>query len=280
MKKFFKTVGWILSLPFVLLIFGLRISRVKAKYKKYLTNSDYMPIEVRYKLVYNLVKNVLYIKRYKVSSSGLKNLPQNPGLYVANHKSNIDPLIIFKLLYENARIPYFRFVAKAELNSNNYLSYAFKLVDTIFIDRENIRNTYKKFEEEINLKEDKRSIVIFPEGTRIIDPEKMIDFHEGSFRIAYKFLTPIIPTIIAGSIDLSKDKQPKNYKNKNKIIYVNFLKQIKPQDYATVAINHTTKNIHDLVLAEYLRIFNLIKDNKQNIVVFSEEDEKNKDRRY
>ena len=107
----------------------------------------------------------------------------------------------------------------------------------------------------------------------------MIEFHEGSFRIAYKYLVPIIPTVIVGSIDLNKEKQPKNYKNKNKIIYVNFLKQIKPQNYATVAINHTTKNIHELVYTEYLRIFNLIKENKQKIV-FLEEDEKSRDRRY
>ena len=252
---------------------------MKAKYKKYLTNPESMPIEIRYKSVYNLVKNVLYIKHYKISSSGLNDLPLNPGLYVANHKSNMDPLVIFKLLYENTKIPYFRFIAKAELDSKSYLSYAFKLVDTIFINRENVRDTYNKFKEEINLNDDKRSIVIFPEGTRVIDPEKMIEFHEGSFRIAYKYLAPIIPTVIVGSIDLNKEKQPKNYKNKNKIIYVNFLKPIKPQNYATVAINHTTKNIHELVYTEYLRIFNLIKDNKQKMV-FLEEDEKCKDRRY
>ena len=279
MKKFFKTVGWILSLPFVLLIFGLKVSRMKAKYKMYLTSPESMPVEIRYKSVYNLVKNVLYIKHYKISSSGLNDLPLNPGLYVVNHKSNMDPLVIFKLLYENTKIPYFRFIAKAELDSKSYLSYAFKLVDTIFINRENVRDTYNKFKEEINLNDDKRSIVIFPEGTRVIDPEKMIEFHEGSFRIAYKYLVPIIPTVIVGSIDLNKEKQPKNYKNKNKIIYVNFLKQIKPQNYATVAINHTTKNIHELVYTEYLRIFNLIKENKQKMV-FLEEDEKSRDRRY
>ena len=279
MKKFFKTVGWILSLPFVLLIFGLKVSRMKAKYKMYLTSPESMPVEIRYKSVYNLVKNVLYIKHYKISSSGLNDLPLNPGLYVVNHKSNMDPLVIFKLLYENTKIPYFRFIAKAELDSKSYLSYAFKLVDTIFINRENVRDTYNKFKEEINLNDDKRSIVIFPEGTRVIDPEKMIEFHEGSFRIAYKYLVPIIPTVIVGSIDLNKEKQPKNYKNKNKIIYVNFLKPIKPQNYATVAINHTTKNIHELVYTEYLRIFNLIKENKQKMV-FLEEDEKSRDRRY
>jgi len=252
---------------------------MKAKYKKYLTSPESMPVEIRYKSVYNLVKNVLYIKHYKISSSGLNDLPLNPGLYVVNHKSNIDPLVIFKLLYENTKIPYFRFIAKAELDSKSYLSYAFKLVDTIFINRENVRDTYNKFKEEINLNDDKRSIVIFPEGTRVIDPEKMIEFHEGSFRIAYKYLVPIIPTVIVGSIDLNKEKQPKNYKNKNKIIYVNFLKQIKPQNYATVAINHTTKNIHELVYTEYLRIFNLIKENKQKMV-FLEEDEKSRNRRY
>ena len=173
---------------------------MKAKYKKYLTNPESMPIEIRYKSVYNLVKNVLYIKHYKISSSGLNDLPLNPGLYVVNHKSNMDPLVIFKLLYENTKIPYFRFIAKAELDSKSYLSYAFKLVDTIFINRENVRDTYNKFKEEINLNDDKRSIVIFPEGTRVIDPEKMIEFHEGSFRIAYKYLAPIIPTVIVGSI--------------------------------------------------------------------------------
>lgn len=264
---------------------------MKAKYKKYLTSPESMPVEIRYKSVYNLVKNVLYIKHYKISSSGLYDLPLNPSLYVANHKSNMDPLVIFKLLYENTKIPYFRFIAKAELDSKSYLSYAFKLVDTIFINRENVRDTYNKFQEEINLNDDKRSIVIFPEGTRVIDSEKMIEFHEGSFRIAYKYLTPIIPTVIVGSIDLNKEKKPtiqqqwhdKNIypklMNKNKIIYVNFLKPIKPQNYATVAINHTTKNIHELVYIEYLRIFNLIKENKQKMV-FLEEDEKSKDRRY
>ena len=280
MRRFFKTVGWILSLPFVLLIFGLRILRVKPKYKKYLTNPESMPIEIRYKAVYNLIKNVLYIKRYKISSTGLNDLPINPSLYVSNHKSNMDPLIIFKLLYENTKIPYFRFIAKIELSKKKYLSYAFKLVDTIFIDRNNVRNTYNILQEEINLKEDKRSIVIFPEGTRVIDPEKMIDFHLGSFRIAYKYLIPIIPTVVVGAIDSEKAKQPNNYKNKRGVVYVNFLKQVKPQDYATVAINHTSKNIHDVVLDEYLRIFNLIKDNKEKPVVFLEEDEKSADRRY
>ena len=280
MKKFFKTVGWILSLPFVFLIFGLRILRVKPKYKKYLTNPDSMPIEIRYKSVYNLIKNVLYIKRYKISSTGLNDLPINPSLYVSNHKSNMDPLIIYKLLYENAKIPYFRFIAKIELSKKKYLSYAFKLVDTIFIDRNNVRDTYNVLQEEINLKDDKRSIVIFPEGTRVIDTEKMIDFHPGSFRIAYKYLIPIIPTVVVGAIDSEKDKQPNNYKNKRGVVYVNFLKQVKPQDYATIAINHTAKNIHDVVLAEYLRIFNLIKDNKEKPAVFFEEDEKSGDRRY
>ena len=280
MKKFFKTVGWILSLPFVFLIFRLRILRVKPKYKKYLTNPDSMPIEIRYKTVYNLIKNVLYIKCYKISSTGLNDLPINPSLYVSNHKSNMDPLIIFKLLYENTKIPYFRFIAKIELSKKKYLSYAFKLVDTIFIDRNNVRDTYNVLQEEINLKEDKRSIVIFPEGTRVIDPEKMIDFRTGSFRIAYKYLIPIIPTVVVGAIDSEKNKQPNNYKNKRGVVYVNFLKQVKPQDYATVAINHTSKNIHDVVLDEYLRIFNLIKDNKEKPVVFLEEDEKSADRRY
>ena len=166
-----------------------------------------MPIEIRYKSVYNLVKNVLYIKHYKISSSGLNDLPLNPGLYVANHKSNMDPLVIFKLLYENTKIPYFRFIAKAELDSKSYLSYAFKLVDTIFINRENVRDTYNKFKEEINLNDDKRSIVIFPEGTRSKDGN-MIPFKEGAMKLATKSKAPVIPIAMRGTSDIFESHLP------------------------------------------------------------------------
>ncbi|MBP5256947.1 MAG: 1-acyl-sn-glycerol-3-phosphate acyltransferase [Mycoplasma sp.] len=278
MKKFFKTIGWALSIIFVLLIFAMKIHGVKRKCKKYLMDPQSMSIDVRYHIVYKLAKYTLFIKRYSVESQGTVDLPNIPSLYVANHKSFIDPIVLFKILYENAKIPYFRFVAKQELLNRSFVSAALKLVDTIFINRSNFHSTFAAFNE-INFKKDNRTIIIFPEGTRIYDAEKINDFHPGSFRIAYNSLIPIIPVAIVGLND-NRNKKLKSYKNKSRIIYVSFLKQIKPQEYGNTNINYTATGAHDQISDEYMRIFNLIKDNKKHIKVFEQKDEPTKEVRY
>lgn len=281
MSKFFKTLGWMFAVLFILIIYAYRANRIKAKYKKYLTDPTSMPIEIRYRAVYKLAKGALFIKRYKVESQGAVRLPSVPGLYVANHKSILDPIVLFKVLYENAKIPYFRFVAKQELSDKSYIAAALKLVDTIFIDRENFRTTLTIFQNEINFKEDKRTIIIFPEGTRVHNPNEIADFHAGCFRIAYDSLVPIIPVVIVGSIDQNKTtKYQGNYKNKAGVIYTHFLKQLKAQEYANTNINYTTIEIRNRIVKEYNRIFNLIKDNKPNAHVFNETDDFSKENRY
>ena len=281
MSKIFKTLGWMIAVPFVLIIYACRANSIKSKYKKYLTDPTSMPIEIRYRAVYKLAKGALFIKRYKIQSQGAVCLPSVPALYVANHKSTLDPIVLFKVLYENAKVPYFRFVAKHELSDKSYIAAALKLVDTIFIDRENFHTTLTIFQNEINFKEDKRTIIIFPEGTRVHNPNEIADFHAGCFRIAYDSLVPIVPVVIVGSIDHDKNtKYECNYKNKTGIIYTHFLKQLKAQDYANTNINYTTAEIRSRIVKEYNRIFDLIKNNKPNSHVFEEIDDFSKENRY
>lgn len=280
MGKFFRFIGWLIAVPWVSLAFVISASLAKGKSKKYLVNPESMPIEIRYRTIYKLAKKFLFIKRYKIQSQGSINLPNVPAFYVTNHKSNMDPIVLFKILYENTKIPYFRFVAKQELSNNSLLAYLLKLIDTIFIDRNNFRSTLLVFNNEINFKTDKRSIIIFPEGTRNYNPEKIIDFHIGSFRIAYNSLVPIIPVAIAGLTDKNKESKKYGYKNKNKIAYISFMKQIKPQEYANININFTVTQAHDIISNEYMRMFNLIKDNKKHPHVFEQKDEPAKGTRY
>ena len=278
MKKFFKTIGWVLSFIFVILFFAIKTHGVKRKYKKYLMDPQSMPIDLRYRIVYKLAKCTLFIKRYSIESQGSISLPNMPALYVANHKSFMDPIVLFKVLYEKTKVPYFRFVAKKELSDKSFVSAALKLVDTIFIDRSNIHSTFAILNE-INFKKDNRTIIIFPEGTRIYDPEKIDNFHPGSFRIAYNSLVPIIPIVIVGLND-NKNKELKPYKNKSRVVYVSFLKQIRSHEYGNTNINYTTTEVHDQISDEYMRIFNLIKDNKKHLNVFDEKDEPTKEERY
>ncbi len=280
MSKFFRVIGWFIAVPWVFLALIISVNLTKGKCKKYLVNPESMPIEIRYRTIYKIAKKFIFIKRYKIQSQGAFNLPNIPAFYVANHKSDMDPVVLFKILYENAKIPYFRFVAKQDLSNHSFFAYPLKLIDTIFINRNNFHSTLLVFKNEINFKTDKRSIIIFPEGTRNYDPKTVMNFHSGSFRIAYNSLVPIIPIAIAGLIDTNEKSKKYGYKNKSKIAYVSFMKQIKPQEYANININFTVTQAHDIIFNEYMRMFNLINDNTKHPHVFERKDEPAKGTRY
>ena len=63
------------------------------------------------------------------------------------------------------------------------------------------------------------SIFIFPEGTRNKTPETLLDFKEGSFKIAEKSGCPIIPVTLVNASDIFEDHLPKVKKTRVVIEY-------------------------------------------------------------
>jgi 1-acyl-sn-glycerol-3-phosphate acyltransferase len=55
------------------------------------------------------IKRFLYIKRIQIDVDGLSLLPKTPSLIIANHKSNIDPIALFKILYTHKNSRYNEF---------------------------------------------------------------------------------------------------------------------------------------------------------------------------
>lgn len=275
--KFFKAIGHWLALPFVCLIFGIRMLKVKSKYNRYLNYPDSFPIDERYYFIYKLVKNALFIKNIKVESTGFSKSPAIYSLYVVNHKSSIDALIIFKLLYESKQIPYFRFVAKDELNKKiNRFNMCFRLIDTIFINRADIRSISKIYNS-VNISKDKRSVVVFIEGTRIYENNKLGEFHAGSLSFAYKSATPIVPIVLYGSSGLMKDDKVKIKINKKyKKVYVNCLDKLKPNSYITTTTIHTTNFLYEIMNKELQRMDTILSKSRKNVHLFDELDNNSK----
>lgn len=263
--RYFKLFLHCLGVPFVFIALLWRFLFIKKKYRKYANNPSSYPKEDRYLAVYKLAKNYLYIKNIKYYSTGFSDCPTVPALYLCNHKSAIDPVIMFCRLYETPNVPYFRFVAKQESNKGR-IAYAFKLIDTIFIDRTNLRQNLEIFKNEIKPKDDKRSIVVFVEGTRVYENNNIGEFHSGSVKLGYDHFLPIIPVVISGSSGLNSDDKNKKFKNKNKQVFLTCLKPIVSTKYMTIQIISFTEQLKDLYIKELNRINDIVQKCKHKYV--------------
>jgi 1-acyl-sn-glycerol-3-phosphate acyltransferase len=179
---------------------GISIIRVRGKARKYRRNPNSCFLDQRYHFLYAQVKKLLFLKRITVLSNGVTKIPSSPCLFVYNHKSNIDAVILLKYLleYRNTVNPNFKFVfiGKTELQKKrNFIKDTLDLADTIYIDRADLRQQFKMFEKQNERIKDKYSIVIAPEGTRNKEDD-FGEFKPGSIKVAFHNMIPIQPIVL------------------------------------------------------------------------------------
>ena len=179
-----------------LLFLGVCALFVKKKY--YVKNSRFY----RRLLVFN-TRIALWLCGVKYKVHGEQKL-QGIGrfLFVCNHRSNLDPLILWVLLdkydiaflskIENFRIPFFgRFIRKCCFMD---------------IDRKNPRNAIKTLRASSELlKANEVSIGVYPEGTRSKSKE-MLKFHDGVLKIAQFANVPVVVATVRGTEKFAKRK--------------------------------------------------------------------------
>lgn len=109
---------------------------------------------------------------------------------IANHKSNLDPLILSILFPRKIR-----WMAKKELFETPFIKHVMKGVDAISVDRDN--GDAKSTLQAIRVIKGGEVLGIFPEGTRV----KRIDYKAakpGTVLLAARTGTDIIPVYIEG----------------------------------------------------------------------------------
>jgi putative phosphoserine phosphatase/1-acylglycerol-3-phosphate O-acyltransferase len=122
---------------------------------------------------------------------GKENLTaQRPAVFIFNHRNQVDPVIAGALVRDN-----WVGVGKKELEKDPIMGTLGKLLDGVFVDRDNPVAAV----ETMHTVEDRArrglSIVIAPEGTRV-DTTEVGPFKKGPFRIAMAVGIPIIPIVI------------------------------------------------------------------------------------
>ena len=133
-------------------------------------------------------------KKTQVQVTGQENLPQNRAvLFVANHQSNLDIPVLLGYVEKPMA-----FVAKKELLRIPFLSGWMKLMQCVFLDRKNIRQSVKDMEEAVEKIKDGYSLLIFPEGHRSKGAAHG-QFKAGSFKLAFTAGVPVVPVSIDGT---------------------------------------------------------------------------------
>jgi putative phosphoserine phosphatase/1-acylglycerol-3-phosphate O-acyltransferase len=122
---------------------------------------------------------------------GRENLTaQRPAVFIFNHRNQVDPVIAGALVRDN-----WIGVGKKELEKDPIMGTLGKLLDSVFIDRDDPAAAVESLHTVEERARNGLSIVIAPEGTRV-DTTEVGPFKKGPFRIAMAAKIPIVPIVI------------------------------------------------------------------------------------
>ncbi|MBQ6386208.1 MAG: 1-acyl-sn-glycerol-3-phosphate acyltransferase [Lachnospiraceae bacterium] len=191
----FVVIYLIVSLPLMLVLY--LVGRVKPKTAEL----------IMLRIVQRAFRVVTAIAGTDVTVLGAEKIPgDEPVLYVGNHQSFFDIVIGY------SRVPGITgFVAKDNLKKVPLLNLNMMFLHCLFLDREDIRQGLETIKTAISyVKDDARSIFIFPEGTRNKGPElPLMDFHRGSFKIAQRTGCRIVPVSFNNTAEILERHFPK-----------------------------------------------------------------------
>ena len=119
-----------------------------------------------------------------------------PAVFVFNHQSGLDMLVIGKLLGRDVTG-----VAKAEAARDPRFAPLGFLVDVAYVDRGNSRQAREAMAPVVERIREGVSIAIAPEGTRSVS-SRLGPFKKGAFHIAMQAGVPVVPIVIRNAGEL------------------------------------------------------------------------------
>ena len=177
------------------------------------------------RIIQTVFRFILWLTGVKVTVIGEENVPKDqPVLYIGNHRSFFDILLTY------TRCPGLTgYIAKAEMEKIPLLSNWMRYLHCLFLDRKDIKKGLQTIKEGIEKIKSGISICIFPEGTRNRSESdlELMEFHEGSFKLATRTGCPIIPIALNNTISIFEKQFPKIRKTH---VVIEYCKPIYPAE--------------------------------------------------
>ena len=179
-----------------------------------------------------MYRHIQYILKRAVSGgnidlqvSGTENIPKEGGFMLyANHQGMFDVLAVAA----TCDIPVGA-VLKKELYDIPFLHQVAICTRSFPMDREDVRQSLTVIQSVIREVKAGRNYLIFPEGTRSRDGNRMGQFHSGSFRCATRSKCPIVPVALVDSFKVLDQKGSKPV-----TVQIHYLKPICWEEYGNL----------------------------------------------
>ena len=226
----------ILSLPMYLIELIIRKCNEKAAAKI---------AQAIVKVVFNIV---MFVSGCKKTIVGVENIPlDTPVMYAANHRSFYDIILAYATVPNQTA-----FISKIEIKKMPCVAQWMYFLNCLFMDRGNVKQNLNVIIEAINLVKKGYSIYIAPEGTRNAT-DTLLEFKEGSMKIATKGKCPIIPVCIQGTEEIFENRLPWIHKGNIRIEYG---KPIYPDELEPEQKKHIGAYVRDAISDMYIKDYN------------------------
>ena len=164
---------------------------------------------------------------------------------VSNHQSALDIPILFRLY--RGRV---RFVAKESLFRIPIFGWYLRRYEFTALDRSSPREAVRAVTGLVErLREDPRSYVIFPEGTRSVDG-KLLPFRRGALKVCARARLPLQPVVIDGSVRVV---QRGRWRVKPGVVRLTVLPEIPAEEVAALSqdeLFHMIREVFESTLGE------------------------------
>lgn len=133
----------------------------------------------------------------EINVTGAENIPADgPVIFIANHQGNFDiPILLGFIAKPKA------FLAKVEIKNLPLISTWMQAMKCVFIKRDSLKHSREAFRQNIQVLQEGRSLVVFPEGTRS-KSSRLGEFKTSGFKLAQETKVPIVPITLDGTYNL------------------------------------------------------------------------------
>lgn len=192
----------ILSIPAYLIEYVIRLFRPKTAAK------------IAQAIVRVVFHMIMFVSGCRKTIIGVENIPADtPVMYAANHRSFYDIILAYATVPNQTA-----FISKMEIKKMPCVAQWMYFLNCLFMDRSDVKQNLNVILQAINLVKDGYSIYIAPEGTRNAT-DTLLEFKEGSMKIATKGKCPIIPVCLHGTEEIFENRLPWIHKGNIRIEY-------------------------------------------------------------
>ena len=176
-----------------------------AKLWHYAANADKYPEQETWNHIHYLMARAIKAGNVDLKVTGLENIPTEGGcMLYGNHQGMFDVVAIAG----TCTIP-LGAVFKKELSEVPLVKQICQCTRSFAMDREDVRQSLTVIQNVTKEVQNGRKYLIFPEGTRSRNGNRMGEFHGGSFRCALKAKCPIVPIALVDSFKVLDQKGSK-----------------------------------------------------------------------